>query len=60
VKLDVIYFHSGDTSYGFIQKVLEGISLRINSISVKFSSAVFKAEFQVCHVFVYAAPKRWY
>nr|CAB3267499.1 UHRF1-binding protein 1-like [Phallusia mammillata] len=45
---------SGDLSYGFIQKVLEGIALRINSISVNFSSAVFKAEFQLSQLLVYS------
>ncbi|CAK8686968.1 unnamed protein product [Clavelina lepadiformis] len=45
---------SGDSSYGFIQKVLEGIAVRINSINVNFSSAVFRAEFQLSQLLVYS------
>ena len=41
---------SGDSSYGFIEKVLEGITVRINSIKLNFTSAVFKAEVQVSDI----------
>nr|XP_002121271.2 UHRF1-binding protein 1-like [Ciona intestinalis] len=45
---------SGDSSYGFVQKVLEGIAVRINSISVNFTSAVFKAEFQISQLLLFS------
>jgi len=42
----------GDASYGIIQRVLEGIALRIDSINVNFISTVFKAEFQLAQLVV--------
>ncbi|CAH1256340.1 UHRF1BP1L [Branchiostoma lanceolatum] len=37
----------GDTKYGFAEKVVDGMSLTINSVTIRFISHAFTASFQV-------------
>ncbi|KAI8481718.1 UHRF1 binding protein 1 [Branchiostoma belcheri] len=37
----------GDTKYGFAEKVVDGMSLTINSVTIRFISHAFHASFQV-------------
>lgn len=39
-------------SYGFTQKVIDGITLSINSVLIQLTSKIFSASFEVCF-FVY-------
>lgn len=50
---------SGDTSYGFTEKVLEGMTVNINSISINFSSAAFHATFQLSQLLVISTNPKW-
>ncbi|XP_039253730.2 bridge-like lipid transfer protein family member 3B isoform X1 [Styela clava] len=50
---------SGDTSYGFTEKVLEGMTVNINSISVNFTSAAFNATFQLSQLLVLSTNPKW-
>jgi len=45
---------SGDTSYGSIQRILEGIAVRIDSINVQFTSTAFVANFQLSQLLVFS------
>ena len=39
------------SSYGFIQKIIDGITLNINAVNVQFKSDIFNASIEVCVMF---------
>jgi len=49
---------SGDTSYGSIQRILEGIAVRIDSINVQFTSTAFVANFQLSQLLVFSTDPK--
>ncbi|KAJ8007177.1 hypothetical protein DPEC_G00114830 [Dallia pectoralis] len=50
---------SGQSEYGFAEKVVEGISLSINSIVVKISAKAFNASFELSQLQVYSVNTSW-
>ncbi|KAL0962999.1 hypothetical protein UPYG_G00348190 [Umbra pygmaea] len=50
---------SGQSEYGFAEKVVEGISLSINSIVVKISAKAFNASFELSQLQVYSVNDTW-
>lgn len=50
---------SGDTSYGFTVKVLEGITVNINSITVDFKSPFFNANLQLSQLLLESTNPKW-
>lgn len=47
------------SEYGFAEKVVEGISLSINSIVVKISAKAFNASFELSQLQVYSVNTSW-
>uniref|UniRef100_A0A674DB49 Bridge-like lipid transfer protein family member 3B n=1 Tax=Salmo trutta TaxID=8032 RepID=A0A674DB49_SALTR len=50
---------SGQSEYGFAEKVVEGISLSINSIVVKISAKAFNASFELSQLQVCSVNTSW-
>ena len=38
--------------YGFIHKVIDGLTLRVNALIITFKSPAFQASLQVCSIFI--------
>ncbi|XP_076014978.1 bridge-like lipid transfer protein family member 3B isoform X1 [Genypterus blacodes] len=50
---------SGQNEYGFAEKVVEGMSLSINSIVVRISAKAFNASFELSQLQVYSVNTSW-
>ncbi|KAJ8261825.1 hypothetical protein GJAV_G00158850 [Gymnothorax javanicus] len=50
---------SGQSEYGFAEKVVEGISLSINSIVIRISAKAFNASFELSQLQVYSVDTSW-
>lgn len=50
---------SVSSEYGFAEKVVEGMSLSINSIIVKISAKAFNASFELSQLQVYSVNTSW-
>ncbi|XP_016890079.1 bridge-like lipid transfer protein family member 3B isoform X2 [Cynoglossus semilaevis] len=50
---------SGQSEYGFAEKVVEGISLSINSIVIRISAKAFNASFELSQLQVYSVNPSW-
>uniref|UniRef100_A0A8C4ITH7 Bridge-like lipid transfer protein family member 3B n=1 Tax=Dicentrarchus labrax TaxID=13489 RepID=A0A8C4ITH7_DICLA len=50
---------SGQSEYGFAEKVVEGMSLSINSIVVRISAKAFNASFELSQLQVYSVNTSW-
>ncbi|KAJ8381641.1 hypothetical protein SKAU_G00024190 [Synaphobranchus kaupii] len=50
---------SGQSEYGLAEKVLEGISLSINSIVIRISAKAFNASFELSQLQVYSVNTSW-
>ncbi|XP_067345891.1 UHRF1-binding protein 1-like isoform X3 [Channa argus] len=50
---------SGQSEYGFAEKVVEGMSLSINSIVIRISAKAFNASFEVSQLQVYSVNTSW-
>lgn len=47
------------SEYGFAEKVVEGITLSINSIVIKISAKAFNASFELSQLQVYSVNTSW-
>lgn len=47
------------SEYGFAEKVVEGISLSINSIIIRISAKAFNASFELSQLQVYSVNTSW-
>ncbi|XP_062850299.1 UHRF1-binding protein 1-like isoform X2 [Trichomycterus rosablanca] len=50
---------SGQSEYGFAEKVVEGISLSINSIVIRISAKAFNASFELSQLQVFSVNTSW-
>uniref|UniRef100_H3D1I3 Bridge-like lipid transfer protein family member 3B n=1 Tax=Tetraodon nigroviridis TaxID=99883 RepID=H3D1I3_TETNG len=50
---------SGQSEYGFAEKVVEGMSLSVNSIIIKISAKAFNASFELSQLQVYSVNTSW-
>ncbi|KAJ8386696.1 hypothetical protein AAFF_G00168120 [Aldrovandia affinis] len=50
---------SGQSEYGFAEKVVEGISLSISSIVIRISAKAFNASFELSQLQVYSVNTSW-
>uniref|UniRef100_A0A3Q2XM20 Bridge-like lipid transfer protein family member 3B n=1 Tax=Hippocampus comes TaxID=109280 RepID=A0A3Q2XM20_HIPCM len=50
---------SGQSEYGFAEKVVEGMSLSINSIVIRISAKAFNASFELSQLQVYSVNTNW-
>ncbi|XP_068442399.1 bridge-like lipid transfer protein family member 3B isoform X2 [Clinocottus analis] len=50
---------SGQNEYGFAEKVVEGMSLSINSIVIRISAKAFNASFELSQLQVYSVNTSW-
>ncbi|XP_051911842.1 UHRF1-binding protein 1-like isoform X3 [Hippocampus zosterae] len=50
---------SGQSEYGFAEKVVEGMSLSINSIVIRISAKAFNASFELSQLQVYSVNNNW-
>uniref|UniRef100_A0A3B3BI38 Bridge-like lipid transfer protein family member 3B n=1 Tax=Oryzias melastigma TaxID=30732 RepID=A0A3B3BI38_ORYME len=50
---------SGQSEYGFAEKVVEGLSLAINSIVIRISAKAFNASFELSQLQVYSVNTSW-
>lgn len=50
---------SVSSEYGFAEKVVEGMSLSINSIIIKISAKAFNASFELSQLQVYSVNTSW-
>ncbi|XP_077450574.1 bridge-like lipid transfer protein family member 3B isoform X2 [Stigmatopora argus] len=50
---------SGQSEYGFAEKVVEGMSLSINSIVIRISAKAFNASFELSQLQVYSVDTSW-
>ncbi|XP_077565565.1 bridge-like lipid transfer protein family member 3B isoform X2 [Stigmatopora nigra] len=50
---------SGQSEYGFAEKVVEGLSLSINSIVIRISAKAFNASFELSQLQVYSVDSSW-
>lgn len=55
----VIWYFSKPTKYGFAEKVLDGIYLSINTLSVSFTSIGFKASVNISRIIVQSTGPDW-
>ncbi|XP_078661658.1 uncharacterized protein LOC144905753 [Branchiostoma floridae x Branchiostoma belcheri] len=49
----------GDTKYGFAEKVVDGMSLTINSVTIRFISHAFHASFQLSRIRARSTTPQW-
>lgn len=47
------------SEYGFAEKVVEGISLSVNSIVIRISAKAFNASFELSQLQVYSVNTSW-
>lgn len=52
-------FCASYSEYGFAEKVVEGISLSINSIIIRISAKAFNASFELSQLQVYSVNTSW-
>lgn len=57
VPLNLEFSSSG--SYGFSEKVFEGIRLEINAVSIKFNSVAFSATLTIQLITIFSARENW-
>ncbi|XP_072922411.1 bridge-like lipid transfer protein family member 3B isoform X1 [Hemitrygon akajei] len=50
---------SGQSEYGFAEKVVEGISLSVNSIVIKIKAKAFNASFELSQLQIYSVNTSW-
>ncbi|XP_069485483.1 bridge-like lipid transfer protein family member 3B isoform X2 [Ambystoma mexicanum] len=50
---------SGQSEYGFAEKVVEGISLSVNSIVIRISAKAFNASFELSQLRIYSVNPNW-
>ncbi|XP_061124872.1 UHRF1-binding protein 1-like isoform X2 [Syngnathus typhle] len=50
---------SGQSEYGFAEKVVEGMSLSINSIVIRIGAKAFNASFELSQLQVYSVDNSW-
>nr|XP_015207368.1 PREDICTED: UHRF1-binding protein 1-like [Lepisosteus oculatus] len=50
---------SGQSEYGFAEKVVEGISLSVNSIVIRIKAKAFNASFELSQLKVYSVNTSW-
>ncbi|XP_078275966.1 bridge-like lipid transfer protein family member 3B isoform X2 [Rhinoraja longicauda] len=50
---------SGQSEYGFAEKVVEGISLYVNSIIIKIKAKAFNASFELSQLQIYSVNTSW-
>ncbi|XP_034529264.1 UHRF1-binding protein 1-like isoform X2 [Notolabrus celidotus] len=50
---------SGQSEYGFAEKVVEGMTLSINSIVIRISAKAFNASFELSQLQVYSVNTSW-
>ncbi|CAJ0964702.1 unnamed protein product [Ranitomeya imitator] len=50
---------SGQSEYGFAEKVVEGISLSVNSIIIRIRAKAFNASFELSQLRIYSVNANW-
>uniref|UniRef100_A0A8C5QM80 Bridge-like lipid transfer protein family member 3B n=1 Tax=Leptobrachium leishanense TaxID=445787 RepID=A0A8C5QM80_9ANUR len=50
---------SGQSEYGFAEKVVEGISLSVNSIVIRIRAKAFNASFELSQLRIYSVNAQW-
>ncbi|XP_063784493.1 bridge-like lipid transfer protein family member 3B [Pseudophryne corroboree] len=50
---------SGQSDYGFAEKVVEGISLSVNSIIIRIRAKAFNASFELSQLRIYSVNANW-
>ncbi|XP_053321615.1 bridge-like lipid transfer protein family member 3B [Spea bombifrons] len=50
---------SGQSEYGFAEKVVEGISLSVNSIVIRIRAKAFNASFELSQLRIYSVNPQW-
>ncbi|XP_072327642.1 bridge-like lipid transfer protein family member 3B isoform X3 [Scyliorhinus torazame] len=50
---------SGQSEYGFAEKVVEGISLSVNSINIKIKAKAFNASFELSQLQIHSVNTSW-
>ncbi|KAM8971874.1 bridge-like lipid transfer protein family member 3B [Pelodytes ibericus] len=50
---------SGQSEYGFAEKVVEGISLSVNSIIIRIRAKAFNASFELSQLRIYSVNAEW-
>ncbi|XP_025942168.1 UHRF1-binding protein 1-like isoform X5 [Apteryx rowi] len=50
---------SGQSEYGFAEKVVEGISVSVNSIIIRISAKAFNASFELSQLRIYSVNANW-
>ncbi|KAM9312615.1 bridge-like lipid transfer protein family member 3B [Gastrophryne carolinensis] len=50
---------SGQSEYGFAEKVVEGISLSVNSIIIRIKAKAFNASFELSQLRIYSVNATW-
>ncbi|XP_053574747.1 bridge-like lipid transfer protein family member 3B [Bombina bombina] len=50
---------SGQSEYGFAEKVVEGISLSVNSIIIRIKAKAFNASFELSQLRIYSVNANW-
>ncbi|CAH2276274.1 Hypothetical predicted protein [Pelobates cultripes] len=50
---------SGQSEYGFAEKVVEGISLSVNSIIIRIRAKAFNASFELSQLSIYSVNPQW-
>ncbi|KAG8438762.1 hypothetical protein GDO86_005091 [Hymenochirus boettgeri] len=50
---------SGQSEYGFAEKVVEGISLSVNSIIIRIRAKAFNASFELSQLRIYSVNPNW-
>ncbi|KAM4676960.1 bridge-like lipid transfer protein family member 3B isoform 2-T2 [Discoglossus pictus] len=50
---------SGQSEYGFAEKVVEGISLSVNSIVIRIRAKAFNASFELSQLRIYSVNANW-
>uniref|UniRef100_A0A8C2VQS3 Bridge-like lipid transfer protein family member 3B n=1 Tax=Chinchilla lanigera TaxID=34839 RepID=A0A8C2VQS3_CHILA len=50
---------SGQSEYGFAEKVVEGITVSVNSIVIRIGAKAFNASFELSHLRIYSVNANW-
>ncbi|XP_026550036.1 UHRF1-binding protein 1-like isoform X1 [Notechis scutatus] len=50
---------SGQSEYGFAEKVVEGISVSVNSIIIRIGAKAFNASFELSQLRIYSVNAKW-
>lgn len=56
MKMLAFYFSS---EYGFAEKVVEGISVSVNSIIIRIGAKAFNASFELSQLRIYSVNANW-